>query len=419
VRVTRAVETVVAVVLANLVLGAADGQPTASLDSRFGQGGKVITDLSGRYEEARALAIDAKGRIVAAGVAGTGLSQDFALARYNADGSLDGTFGSNGVVITDISHVNDAAWAVAIQGDDKILAAGVAGGDFALARYNVDGSADSRFGEGGVITTDFGGDDRANTLAVQRDGRIVVAGVANGLDFALARYQADGTPDPTFATNGTVVTDFSGGADAAFALALQADGMIVVAGSTGRFPQASFALARYAADGSLDTTFGTAGRTTVDFGRDARAHAVAVLPDGKIVTGGFVNNGSSGDGALTRHQANGTPDGPFGTAGKMLTDFGGRNFGSALTILADSAIVVGGCDDFPPYYDFAVARYQPDGHRDLTFSTEGTVLTEFGGNSWVNAVAVQADGKVVAAGYARTSQNTSADFALVRYNGDR
>ncbi len=407
----------VALVVANLALVSSQVHATTDLDSSFGNGGRVVTDVSGRYDEARALAIQADGRIVAAGVTGTGSNEDFALVRYKTDGALDRTFGVGGTVITDVSRGSDAVWAVAIQSDGKIVAAGVASGDFALARYNADGTLDPQFGNGGTITTDFGGDDKANALALQRDGQIVVAGVAGGRDFALARYRTDGTLDATFGTEGKVTTDFSDNADVAFALAIQPDGMIVAAGATGEFPTAAFALARYNADGSLDAGFGAGGRVTIEFGRDARAHALAIQSDGKIVTGGFVNNGSSGDGALTRHNADGTVDRAFGTAGRVVTDFGGRNFGSALAIQSDGKIIVAGSDDFPPYYDFALARYEPDGSREVNSSRDGTVLTEFGGNSWINAVAVQSDGKVVAVGYARPS--SSADFALVRYDSGR
>jgi uncharacterized delta-60 repeat protein len=404
--------------VANLALVSSQDHAAAELDSGFGNGGTVVTDISGRYDEARALAIQPDGRIVAAGATGTGSSQAFAVVRYNTDGSLDRTFGVGGTVVTDVSRGGDAAWALAIQGDRKVVAAGVADGDFGLVRYDPDGALDTQFGQGGTVTTDFGGNDRANALALQRDGRIVVAGVAGGLDFALARYRADGTPDATFGAEGKVITDFTDNVDAAFALAIQPDGMILAAGATGTFPGAQFALARFKPDGSLDEGFGVGGRVTIGFGRDARAHALAIQSDGRIVTGGFVNNGSSADGALARHNPDGTIDDTFGLAGRVRTDFGGRNFGSALAFLSDGKIIVAGADDFPPYYDFALARYEPDGSRDVAFGREGTVLTEFGGNSWINAVAVQADGRIVAAGYARRP-SSSADFALVRYGGGR
>ena len=408
---------VLAFVLANLMIAPGPVHGAGDLDSSFGTGGKVTTDVSGRYDEVRALAIEPDGQIVAAGVAGTGLGQDFALARYNPDGSLDRTFGAGGTAITDFSGASDAAWALAVQPDGKLVAAGVGNGDFALVRYNADGTLDTQFGIGGKIATDFGRDDRANALAVQQDGKIIAAGVADGLDFALARYGTDGTLDATFGIGGSVVTDFSGNRDSAFAVAIQPDGMIVAAGVTGTFPTAQFALARYNTDGSLDAQFGAGGTVTIDFGKDARAHALAIQPDGKVVTGGFVNNGSSNDAALARHNADGTVDGSFGAGGRVLTDFGGRNFGTALVIQSDGRIVVAGADDFPPYYDFALARYEGDGARDVSFSGDGTLLTEFGGNSWINALAVQSDGRIVAAGYARTS--SGGDFALVRYDTRR
>jgi uncharacterized delta-60 repeat protein len=408
----RDLRRVVTFTLVNLLIASRIVHGGADLDSSFGSAGKVTTDVTGRYEEVRALVIEPDGQIVAAGVAGTGVDQDFALARYNLDGSLDRTFGTGGVVITDFSGGSDAAWALVLQPDGKLVAAGVASGDFGLVRYNADGSLDVGFGIGGKITTDFGRDDRVNALAVQQDGKIVAAGVADSLDFALARYHADGTPDQAFGSGGSVVTDFSGKRDSVFAVTTQSDGMIVAAGFTGTFPTAEFVVARYHVDGSLDENFGDAGSVAISFGKDARAHALAIQPDGKIVTGGFVNRGSSTDAAVTRHNPDGTMDTSFGDGGKIQTDFGGRNFGSAMVIQPDGRIVVAGADDFPPYYDFALALYGGDGTRDMSFA-DGTLLTEFGGNSWISAVAVQSDGKIIAAGYARTS--SGGDFALARY----
>ena len=404
--------------LVNLMIASGPVCLAADLDFTFGLGGRVTTDVSGSYDEARALAIEPDGQLVVAGVSGTGPSRDFALVRYNMDGSLDQTFGAGGKVNTDFSGGSDAAWALVIQKPDgKIVVAGESSGDFALARYEPDGTLDSQFGAGGRITIDLGRDDRANAVALQSDGKIVVAGVADGLDFALVRYGTDGALDVSFGTVGYVITDFSGSWDAASAVAIQPNGMIVAAGASGSFPRAKFALARYNADGSIDESFGVEGKVTIGFHNDSRAHTLALQPDGKIVVAGFVDNGSNRDAALARYNVDGTLDGSFGDAGKVLTDFGGRNFGSALAIRSDGRIVVAGFDDFLPYYDFALAQYEGDGRMDATFSTDGAVLTEFGGNSWINAVAVQSDGKIVAVGYARLS--SGADVALVRYQGGR
>jgi uncharacterized delta-60 repeat protein len=405
---------VLAVAGVSVMVGAGEVCAAADLDAAFGNGGRVVTDVSGRYDEVRALAIAPDGRIIAAGVAGTDLTQDFALARYNADGTLDRSFGSAGVVITDFAGGSDAAWAVAIQRDGKIVAAGVADGDFGLARYNADGSLDSGFGIRGKITIDFGGDDRVNALALQPDGKIVAAGFADRLDFALARINPDGSLDETFGSHGSVTTDFFGSRDLAFAVSIQVDGLIVAAGIAGAFPAGQFALVRYNADGSLDTSFGAGGKVTTAFTRGAEAHLLSVQPDGKIVVHGFVDNRSSRDAVSARHDADGTLDRSFGTDGLVVTDFGGRNFGSAVTTQTDGKFVVAGFDDVLPYYDFTLARYEPDGQIDSTFGRNGRILTEFGANSWINAVAIQPDGKIVAAGYVRSP--SGADFGLVRYD---
>jgi uncharacterized delta-60 repeat protein len=147
--------------------------------------------------------------------------------------------------------------------------------------------------------------------------------------------------------------------------------------------------------------------------RDTRAHALALQSDGKVQVGALINRGTSTDAVVMRLTADGTLDASFGAGGHVETDFGGRNFGSTLVFQPDGRFVVGGADDFPPYYDFAIARYGPEGSIDAGFSQQGTILTDFGGNSWINAVAIQSDGKIVAAGYARGS--SSGDFALVRY----
>src|SRR5262245_1644952 len=149
------------------------------LDGTFGIGGKVTTDLSGGEDEAKAVAIQPDGKIVVAGLS-EGLNLDFAVARYNTDGTLDINFGINGKVITDFSGRRDVAFAVGLQADGKIVVAGTAGNasntDFAIARYNVDGSLDTAFGIGGKVTTDFGKDDSANVLSIQSNGNIVIAG---------------------------------------------------------------------------------------------------------------------------------------------------------------------------------------------------------------------------------------------------
>ncbi len=256
-------------VLSQASLAAVDGD----LDSTFGSGGKVVTGFFGRSNGANAIALQADGKMVVAGSALSALGPpDFALARYNGDGSLDSAFGSGGRVTTDFGGRSDNASAVAIQPDGKILAGGgadLAGTqfDFALVRYNVDGSLDSTFGSGGKVTTDFnGGLDAAAALALQTDGKIILAGFATTGDphMAMARYNSNGTLDSNFGSAGKVVTNINGTRDFANAVAIQSDGKIIAGGSTltplGSFVM--FGLARYNPDGSLDPAFGSGGRVT-------------------------------------------------------------------------------------------------------------------------------------------------------------
>jgi len=284
--------------------------PDGSLDSSFGTGGKVTTDFAGGFDQANALVMQADGKLVAAGKTGISPSQVI-LARYNPDGSLDSSFGTGGQVTTEVSGI-DQAFALAVQADGKLVAAGIAGNptDFALFRYNPNGSLDSTFGTGGTVITDFGGSsDQANALVVRRDGKLVAAGqthsATGAFDFALARYNPNGSVDSTFGRGGMVITDIGSSTDQANALAVQADGRLVAAGqtrtATGAF---DFALARYNLNGSLDPSFGRRGTVTTDiaFATDG-AFALVVQADGKLVAAGFAEAGEGADFALARYFA--------------------------------------------------------------------------------------------------------------------
>jgi uncharacterized delta-60 repeat protein len=223
------------------------------LDTSFDSDGKVTTDIGGIDNRARSVAIQSDGKIVAAGYSNPGSNYDFTLARYNTDGTLDTNFDSDGKVTTAIGSGTDQAFSVAIQSDGKIVAAGYSNNgsndDFALVRYNTDGSLDTSFDSDGKVTTAIGGsDDRAHSVAIQSDGKIVVAGHSdNGSneDFALVRYNTDGTLDTSFDSDGKVTTAIGSASDFARSVAIQSDGKIVAAGrSTGS--NDDFALVRYA-----------------------------------------------------------------------------------------------------------------------------------------------------------------------------
>ncbi|MET8447327.1 calcium-binding protein [Streptomyces sp. NPDC005209] len=389
------------------------------LDTSFGGDGKVVTDFGG-YDESRGVAVQADGRIVTVGLNQPPESGEvnFALARYNSDGSPDLGFGTGGQVITDFRGGEDIADAAAVQADGKIVVVGRTSDaetflpQFTVARYNADGTLDTGFGTGGTVVSDFGtgGPSEAFGVELQPNGRIVAAGMS-GSDVAVARYNADGSPDTGFDGDGKVATVFAGGAATAFDVALQSDGKIVAAGRAGyNYPAnaSDFALARYNADGSLDTGFDGDGRVTTPFAQADVAGGVAVQSDGKIVAGGS----SDFDFALARYNANGALDSGFSGDGKVTTDFGtGSQDGSSdLALQSDGKIVSAGISNS----DFAVARYNTDGGLDGGFGTGGKVTTDVDNGFFdsASAVAVQADGKIVASG------NTGDDRGLVRYRVD-
>src|SRR3990172_6011894 len=231
-------------------------------------------------------------------------------------GSPDPTFGVNGIVTTDFDNgSNDVGNAIALQPDGKIVVAGYGGQfiGFTLARYNSDGSLDTTFDGDGKVAADFGSPYKAGlaALALQPDGKIIVAGQSsNGSnnDFTLVRYNNDGSPDVSFGANGKVTTDFGNSDDFCYAVALQPDGKIVMAGRSSNGNDFDFALARYNSDCSLDDAFGEAGKVIADFGADWGS-AVVIQPDGRILV-------SAGP-TLARYNSDGSLDTTFGQGGSL------------------------------------------------------------------------------------------------------
>ncbi len=294
-----------------------------SLDTDFGVQGIVTTAIGiGSGVNHNSVALQGDGKIVVAGSSSDGINEDFTLLRYTADGTLDADFGVGGIVTTAISIGNDASIGMALQSDGKIVVTGFAENgiyrDFALVRYDTEGDLDTTFGGDGIVITDFGGDALGYSVAVDSNGKIVVAGGANidqsitpVLDFALARYNEDGSLDTSFGGGDGKVTTPIGGISVAASVAVQGDGRIVAAGASFNFFGASdFALARYDADGTLDMNFGARGILTTALG-DAPdgAYSVAVQSDGGIVAAGFAQNANGiSQFALVRYEGTEGPD---------------------------------------------------------------------------------------------------------------
>jgi uncharacterized delta-60 repeat protein len=327
-------------------------------------------------------------------------NNDFAVVRYSSDGSLDNAFGTNGIVITDFSGRNDVIYALAIQPNDKkIVVAGfnsyrgdatvpifvdvyqdkavifgehLTAVDFALARYDESGRLDEGFGDGGKVTTLIGDNASvARAIALQGDGKIVVAGYADNdgkANFALARYNSDGSPDNNFSVDGKVITSVAQGKDnGAMSVAIQSDGKILAAGNVENDSGGSdFSLARYNAGGSLDSGFAGDGTviTPVAAKGSAVAYAVTTQEDGKILAVGVASNGNDDDFTMVRYRANGSLDNSFGLGGRVITpvrSLADVAFSVAIQPAPDNKIIMAGRSLRPTgvLYDFALVRYWP------------------------------------------------------------
>jgi uncharacterized delta-60 repeat protein len=260
----------------------ADGQPSPA----FPTGGFVKTDVAGRDDGAKAVAVQPDGKIVAAGFAQTSpINVDFAVVRYNPDGTLDHSFGGDGIVTTDLGDLGDGANAVAIQPDGKIVAVGVSGENVALVRYLPGGQLDPSFGGTGTVVSDLGFDDVANGVAITSGGTILIAGTRLGphtnLDAFVASYGPSGKLNLGFGDFGIADTDLSGGDDFGNDLALDSHGDIVVVGSASSSTVTDMALLRYRTDGALDTSLTTDFHGAGDFG-----NALAIDAQGRILAAG-------------------------------------------------------------------------------------------------------------------------------------
>lgn len=410
--------------LSVLALPLASVAQDGSLDLTFSTDGIVNTDVGTALDNARSIAIQTDGKIVVAGFADVGGDFDFAVVRYNTDGSLDNTFDSDGKVTTPVGVSMDYAYSVAIQSDGKIVVVGQSniGGnnDFAVVRYNTNGSLDNTFDTDGKVTTPIGAySDVATFVTIQSDGKIVVVGSSNNVsgftEFALVRYNTDGSLDNTLDTDG-MLTTVVGNDDFANSAAIQSDGKIVVVGYSDAGASYDFALVRYNTDGSLDNSLDIDGMLTTSIGNFDEARSVAVQSDGKIVVAGRSNNGSNYDFSLVRYNSNGSLDNSFDSDGILTTSIGvGDNEAYALAIQSDGKIIVAGISNNGSSIDFTLVRYNTNGSLDNTFDTDGIVTTDIATNTnEAFSLALQSDGKIVVVG--NSYNGSDFDFAVVRYN---
>jgi uncharacterized delta-60 repeat protein len=360
-------------------------------------------------------------RRLAFGAGIASLSSAFAPGALGATGDFDTTFGSVGYVSTEVTSRIDFANDVAIQPDGFIVVAGtgdVGGSDLlAVARYAPDGSLDASFGAGGFATTDqLGPWLNFASLALQSDGRIVVAATVRipfPLHFGVVRWNSDGTLDTTFGSGGATSVDL----DSVGGMAVQADGRIVVAGDHFNGSDADFALARFEADGTLDATFGVGGVVTTDLTGDSdNGLALGLQSDGGIVVAGQVWTDSL-DLGVVRYASDGALDGTFGTSGVVITDL--EAVARVVVVQPDGKILVG-FETLELHPDAGLIRYEPDGVLDESFGVGGIVITDWnqGGTDGFGDMALQPDGRIVAVGAAEYAMPDSFVLAVARYEAD-
>lgn len=336
-------------------------------------------------------------------------------------GALDTSFGG-GKVLVGMGISDDYGYAMAVQPDGKVLIAGSIAehqGDFALLRLTRDGEVDPTFGTGGKVFTDFAGfTDTINAIALQDDGKIVVAGTSvvqgSSYDFGVARYLPDGTLDNTFSGDGKVTTALSTDIDIARAIAIQPDGKIIVAGESNRGfggTGLDFALVRYNSDGSVDNTWGNGFVVTsmkTGAGRDVVSGLALQTIDNETRV---VAVGGDGDFAIARYRANGALDTTFGSGGKVMGLYGSvTGMAYAAVVTPSNGLFIAGHAD----HDFAVAKLTPSGQVDATFGKIKTAVTSTNEDE-AHALAIDGD-YIVAAGWMKEGMTSSANFTIVRYD---
>lgn len=385
------------------------------LDPTFDGDGIRVLDKLG-LQGAQAVLVQPDGKIVFAANANQG-GQSFAVARLHRDGALDTSFDDDGVAYVGLTD-NAFARALTLQADGKLVVAGAVNGDIGVARLRPDGALDASFDGDGTRILDFGAYEEGLDVLVQPDGKIVVAGYSGPLlapELVLLRLEPDGALDTSFDGDGVAGVNL-GGAENGLAVARQADGRLVVAGVTSVNLDAL--VARFNRTGptdlTLDRTFGPSGFgwRTIDYAGDDVAADVLVQPDGKLLVAGF--GGSNTALTVTRLHPDGSFDPGFDADGTAGADFGGRETGTAAMLQPDGRIVLVGTTSLGD--DMAVARLQPGGALDSTFSTDGRTTISLGADEYGYAVARQADGKIVIVG--DTTGGTAEGPVVVRLQGD-
>lgn len=395
---------------------------SGTLDTSFGSSGKVTTNFSGTNDELKALVLDSDGKIIAVGKTSNGSNDDFAVARYLTNGTLDTTFGTGGVVTTDFSSQNDVAYAVKLQSDGKIVVAGTAvsatGSTFAMARYTTTGVLDTTFGSSGVVTTAIGATyDEIRSMAIQSNDAIVVGGFSKGATYfraVVARYTSVGVLDTTFNSNGQRIMAIGSQDCQIYDVIVESTGLITSCGTAVGTTDRDFLAARLLSDGSLDTNFNGSGTATQNIGSGTvdTAYSLKKNTEGKYVIAG-TSSSSTDSMAVIKLSSTGALDTTFATQGLFTGKVNSNNTtAKAMLILAADKILTAGTESGTTF-NFGLIKASYLGVLDFSFGTSGALSLDFNSNlDDLSTLAVQTDGKILVGG--RTYNGSNYDFALAR-----
>lgn len=393
---------------------------TGVLDPTFGSNGIARTSLPQQAIVAQHSCVQDDGKILVVGYT-SDTANRICIARYNVNGSLDVTFGNNGLVIASPNGGNAIANDIAVQADGKIVVVGREQELF-VARYNSDGTSDNTFGNSGYVSTSVLNNATASAVAIQPDGKIVVGGngmnsMPDGTAFVLLRYGPNGSLDQTFGSSGVVVVDIAAGSglgalDILNTIKLQSDGKIIAAGVSGP----NVAIARVMSNGIIDSSFGTAGIVTKNYASVGNSvfNDVVLQPDGKVVAVGSAFDAHANV-LIVRYESTGKEDITFGNNGSLISSLSQQNsYASAVLLQADGKMIIGGEAYKNGAPQFALARYDNAGVLDATFGTNGTVITTADNNNSSICDIELYSGAIIAVGSNKLSSKT--DFIIARYS---